>query len=389
MKSSIFTISPVVLGPDIGLRRESPRPQSQRQPDFDARFDFDTLFYDVFRHPDRSTILMIGPALYNLSALFDDIRIIARPANEECRFRRHDMDRLTRVEVDAPQGTTEIVLRTRAGELHAKVSAAETAHDKSLRVLYAISKNNDLAWICDWVRFNRDVHGAQAVLIYDNQSTRYGVDELLGRLRTVSGIGFVGVVPFPFRFGPPGMGLRRNWDSNFLQIGSLEHARWRFLLDARSFLNTDVDELVIAHKGASVFEAAERSGLVRFYGSWVPNIRVDKARDGRARDGVRHIDFETSERRVYRLSVPPYANACQPKWAVVPRKVPTLGHMTHHRIKNWWRSQLWNPKFSFRHFRGLSTGWKYSRDQHETFDPARHQVDAEMKAAFARVRWEE
>ena len=275
MNGKIFGLSPIRLDPDSGLRRESPRAPEFRQPDFDERFDSETLFYDVFRHPDRSTIMMIGPSLYNLASLFDDIEIRALPSGSVCRFRRYDLDRLTRVEVDAPAGTSEIVLRAGKNELHGKVSPPETADYRSLRVLYAISKNNDITWICDWARFNRDVHGAQALLIYDNQSTDYQVDELLHKLGQIGGLAFVGVVPLPFRFGPPGLGLRKSWDSNFLQIGSLELARWRFLLDAKSFLNTDIDELVLGRGGASVFDAAERSGIVRFYGRWVPNIRDD------------------------------------------------------------------------------------------------------------------
>src|SRR5882724_1526438 len=213
MHSRIFSISPIILDPTMRLRRQSPRPHALRQADFDDRFDFDTLFYDVFRHPDNNRVLMIGPALYNLASLFRGITIVARPSNTNCAFRRFDMDRLTRVEIDAP-----------AGEFLATVSAPETANYKSLRVLCTISKNNDLAWICDWARYNRDVHGAQAILLYDNTSAHYDLNELISRLGDVGGLAFVGVVPFPFRFGPPGLGLRNSWDSNFLQIGSLEHA---------------------------------------------------------------------------------------------------------------------------------------------------------------------
>ena len=384
-QSKIFAISPIVLDPALGLRRQSPRPESLRQPDFDDRFDFNTLFYDVFRHPDNNKVLMIGPALYNLADLFEGITIIAKPSGASCTFRRFDMDRLTRVEVDAPAGTSEVVLKTNAGEFPAAVSPPETGKYKSLRVLCTISKNNDLTWICDWARYNRDVHGAQAVLLYDNASTHYDLNELVGRLSSIGGLAFVGVVPFPFRFGPPGLGLRKSWDSNFLQIGSLEHARWRFLLDARSFLNTDVDELVVSRNGKSVFEAAERHGVARFYGAWMPNIRASVLDQNKP---VRHTDFALVEAPIYSFALPPYRNLCQPKWAVAPRAVPALGHMTHHRIKNWWRSQMWDPRFSFRHFRGLSTGWKYKRDASETFDPAKHRIDENLKAAFARVDWQ-
>jgi hypothetical protein len=387
-QSAIFEVSPVILPKDSHLRRESPRAPSLRQPDFDERFDSDTLFYDVFRQPETSKILMIGPSLYNLSRLLEDMQIIALPSREACTFERQDFDRLTRIAVDAPAGTSELVLRCSHGEFKARVLNAETEHYKSLRVLYAISKNNELDWICDWARFNRDVHGAQAILIFDNQSTAYDVDELRSRLSVLRGLKFVGVVPLPFRFGPPGFGLRGSWDSNFLQIGSFEIARWRFLQDAKSFLNTDVDELVVSRHGKSIFEAAERRGVSRFYGLWVPNIMPDSDRQ-RAGGVITHRDFRVVEKPTYSLRRLPHfrANACQPKWAAVPHRVPWKAHMTHHRIKQWWRSRLWTNEFTFRHFRGLSTGWKYQRDRRESFDATRHRVDDDLRAAFARVDW--
>jgi hypothetical protein len=387
-RSAIFHVSPVILPENFGLRRESPRALSLRQPDFDEKFDTDTLFYDVFRHPNNSKILMVGPSLYNLSSLFEDMRITALPSGEVCTFERQDFDRLTRITVDAPAGTSELVLRCSQSEFNARVLEAETQHYKSLRVLYAISKNNELDWICDWARFNRDVHGAEAVLLFDNESTAYDVEELRARLTALRGIKFVGIVPLPFRFGPPGIGLRGSWDSNFLQIGSFEIARWRFLHDARSFLNTDVDELVVSRRGRSIFEAAERGGIARFYGIWVPNIPPANEQHD-ARDVIRHKDFKVAEKPTYSLKRPPrfQANACQPKWATVPRRVPWKAHLTHHRIKQWWRSRLWTDEFTFRHFRGLSTGWKYQRDRQERFDLAKHRVDEDLSAAFARVDW--
>ncbi len=384
--SRIFSISPVKLDPGSGFRRESPRPLALRQPDFDDRFDSDTLFYDVFRANGSNRIFMIGPALYNLAPLVEEMKVVASPSNEICRFRVFHMDRMTRVVVDAPAETIELVFKGRFGEIATRISGSETASFRDRRVLCTISKNNELDWICDWVRFNRDIHGAQAVLLYDNDSSAYSPTDLCARLGEIDGLSFVGIVPFAFRFGPPGHGLRQHWDSNFLQICSLEHARWRFLGEARSFLNSDVDELVLSRNGESVFEAAERNGSIRFFGAWVPNLDRDLAN---ATEGtrVRHYDFSHVEKMRFQARRPFVANRCQPKWAVAPGKAPWNSQLTHHRIKNWWRGCLWSPSFSFRHFRGLSTGWKYDRSRLETFDPARHRVDVELLDAFRRVDW--
>jgi hypothetical protein len=160
------------------------------------------------------------------------------------------------------------------------------------------------------------------------------------------------------------------------------------LYDAKSFLNTDIDELVVSRRGKSIFEAAERRGIARFYGTWVPNIAPDDEQQ-KASGVIRHRDFKVVERPIFSLRRLPrlQANACQPKWAAVPRRVPREAHMTHHRIKRWWRSRLWTDEFTFRHFRGLSTGWKYQRDRRESFDDAKHRADENLRAAFARVDW--
>ena len=59
-----------------------------------------------------------------------------------------------------------------------------------------------------------------------------------------------------------------------------------FLQQARSAMSTDIDELVVAKDGASVFEAAERSrlGIVRYEGYWVYGFQgMTRVADDRSR----------------------------------------------------------------------------------------------------------
>jgi hypothetical protein len=65
---------------------------------------------------------------------------------------------------------------------------------------------------------------------------------------------------WPFKYGPQGANSWDHWDSDFCQLGAWEHARWRFLQNARSAMNSDIDELVLSKSGQSVFEAAEHHG---------------------------------------------------------------------------------------------------------------------------------
>src|SRR5690606_8950495 len=135
-----------------------------------------------------------------------------------------------------------------------------------------LSQNNDLRWIADWVHFYARLHGADGVLVYDNASSAYSLADLQATLDdAVSKAGAAGgnfpalAVAWPFPYGPQGgmagavNGVETDWDSDFCQTGSLQHARHRFLRQARSVLNVDVDELVLGTGGRSVFEATEQS----------------------------------------------------------------------------------------------------------------------------------
>lgn len=57
-------LSPVHLSA-FGLRREPPRSVDDRRPGYESLFDYDTLFYDVFRTGDGNGVICLGPPLLN------------------------------------------------------------------------------------------------------------------------------------------------------------------------------------------------------------------------------------------------------------------------------------------------------------------------------------
>jgi hypothetical protein len=63
----IASISGVTLPEDSPIRRDSPRPLERRRPDYEEKFDWLSLFYDVFWSGGRLT--MVGPPLRNLASL--------------------------------------------------------------------------------------------------------------------------------------------------------------------------------------------------------------------------------------------------------------------------------------------------------------------------------
>ncbi|PPQ30741.1 hypothetical protein CCR94_11815 [Rhodoblastus sphagnicola] len=256
------------------------------------------------------------------------------------------------------------------------------------RVLFTLSKNNKLSWIQDWIRYHRDNHGADALLLYDNGSTDYDVHALAQAIAEVGGLKASAIVEWPFKYGPLGGG-DRPWDSDFCQSGMLEHARWRFLARARSALNCDIDELVVGP--GSIFAAAESSplGAITCQGHWLYGISGGGL-DTPPQERARHRDYFVAEKPNMQFGViPKHPNSCRRKWAVAPARCPERAQWRTHRFAGWFARNVPSLFYSFRHLHPINTNWWYGRDRVLTFDPDRHCIDGKFKACLDAVAWDE
>ncbi|MDP2802275.1 MAG: hypothetical protein Q8O26_10360 [Phreatobacter sp.] len=385
---AIIRPSPTLLTQFSGERRLSVRPLEVREADFDAKFDADTLFYDAFIGI-RGRIVLVGPPFLNLRPALEAATIEAKPSGRVCSFELREMDRHGQIHVVAPDGTDALVITSPLGRVEVKVQPSEVDVFAGRRVIFTQSRNNDLVWIQDWVRYARDIHGADAVLLYDNASTRYTPEDIADALGAISGIAAIRIVDWPFKYGPQGLDAKRFWDSDFCQHGAWEHARRRFLEAARSVQNADVDELVVSADGQSVFAAAEADpfGILRYRGRWIVGTG-DPAASLAPR--LRHADFDTVQREklqrrfgVLRRDV----LACPAKWSLVPSRCPDKAQWRVHTVGHWLPALRTSAAFGYRHFREINDNWKYARTRADRYDPAIHEVDARLKAHFARVDW--
>ena len=391
MRGQIFHPTPAVLDPTKGIRREPARPLEYQSTDFSAQFDFDTLFFDSFFDNSGNHLILVAPPLLNLASLVEKMEVTALPYGQRCPFRIKNMDRHSQVWVTISYPTTEFLIRTEVGEFQIAPGDNYSNLFSGQRVLLTLSKNNRLEWIQDWLRYNRDIHGANAVLFYDNFSTRYSAEVLLSALVEVSGFDRICVVMWPFKYGPQGLDATRFWDSDFCQIGVLEHARWRFLQQARSVLNSDIDELVVSSNGSSVFETVERSwsGVVRFHGVWVYGF-LDQTQVISEREPLRYTAFDhylrPPPKRKWRI-IPVFRGECPPKWAAVPRRCPVNAQWTAHSINDWRGARGLTSCFCYRHFKEINDHWKYDRSDRENFDADRFVYDRAMVSNFDHVNW--
>jgi hypothetical protein len=371
------TLSATLLDSATGLRRHAARPAHLQNDSYAARYDWDTLFYDVYR-VGRHVVLQ-GPPFLNLldplkasapfTRAFGWPRFAARHFGQKKRgeiWLRTAADRLA---IDGPIGRYNIPVQPDMAPLFA-----------GRRVITTLSQNNDLRWIADWAAFYARLHGADGVLVYDNASTAYSLAELQATLDEASKGAFPALaVSWPFPYGPQGGpagavgGHEPDWDSDFCQTGMLQHARHRFLRQARSVLNVDIDELVLDDAGTSIFVAAEqaRSGMIKFPGVWIANAAGHHV----TRANCRHADF------VLRDS--PLDALCPPKWCLVPGKADRLvDSWSVHNVFGAAGNRTVSETFAFRHMRGISNSWKEDRWGEGRVSAADLPRDEVLAAAF-------
>jgi tetratricopeptide (TPR) repeat protein len=365
--------------------RHHPRPDAVRHADFEDKFDPLTVFYDCFWLEAGRRIVLLGPPLLNLEA---DLELNFRsfPGGESCSSRRVSGFHMDLTYVDVPAGTNALHVWSRAADVY--LVPQPNLQDLFLhrRVVTTLSKDNEPAWIRDWATYYNRAHGCDGVLIYDNASTRYSVQELqdaLGSLKDMQTI----VLSWPFRYGlfdgrdPISFGI---WDWHPCQNAMLEHARRRFLDTARSVLNVDVDELVLTTGGESVFEMVEESstGHVRMDGLWVENYPMHVPSKRAA--PPRHKDFYhvRAGRRI----------GCEEKWAVVPARTPEAAQWTVHDVLGMPASEH-GRRAQLRHFKALNTNWAAvgragdltKRTASSPADPKLFEPDGLLRDTLARV----
>lgn len=373
-KMKHICLSPLELDPDQQPRRNPPRPLHLRQADYAEKFDYLTVFYDCFRSADGSQVLLLGPPLLNLepivfpsiSNLFNCSEPSKMHFSSAGASRNNPSARIwistSEDRVELPKGAfqqREIVVQPNQSDIF-----------KNRKVLLTLSKDNDLTWIRDWVTFFARNHGCDAVLFYDNSSTQYTTSEIYHAISTVQGIEITVVVSWPYKWGPAGGDPedpppRMPWDSNYAQLGLLEHARHRFLSRAAGVVNADVDELVITKGKHSIYDLVRSSetGYLKYEGRWIEP--VTKSRN----EKFRHGDFEYRLASSTRLS--------PPKWAVVPSRCPSEASWNTHKISGMESDKL-SSLVSFRHFWAIGTSWNCPRGSIQRPNEQDHVRDEEI-----------
>jgi hypothetical protein len=364
-----------------GIHRVPVRPVELRDEKFDAEFDWDTFTYDSFR--SEQGYCVIAPPMFGLESSVDWETSFAGRGVERVVVAR--LDKALRVRAASVGGQVnglpmQVAFRDAGSVTIPFDSVARNDLLAGKRVLVTMSKDNEAGWICDWMEYHAAVHGAQAAIVYDNGSSRYTPEELL---EAVSGVSLeaVIIVSWPFKYGPQGI-IKTNshWDSNFCQHGGLEHARYFFLQKARSFLNCDIDELIVPFSAdSSVFDAAEQSDrYVYFAGQWVEPIGREGAKP-KPLSERRHLDF------IYMSKLSSGRHHPAFKYCVAPRILAESMQCATHRIVDAKHHGEFifpdlqpSQDFNYRHFKAINTNWRWQRDWIPAYELSTVDVDSDL-----------
>jgi hypothetical protein len=372
--------SPAFLPERSPLRRR-PRAPGRHRPESFERDEFEgrALVYDTFWHADGRRVLLVGPAALNLRPALTRARYIAIPSRKPLSARTYDSlsVRITAL-ADAPADTTAIEMLLDGEKFVLPVQPNVSPTLAGARVLFTVSRDNELAWIADWAHYHARLHGTDAVVFFDNGSTRYAPAEIAATLGAIPGIRHAAVLAWPYRYGPFDAAVKVNpYYALFLQIAAMSVTLRRYAAAAYGLLNSDVDELVAAPPGTTIYDLAHAAphGLVTFGGQFVEAVPAGQPLEGEV---LRHRDF-ASRLRDSR------ARASRPrKWALDPQRawVQNLGvHPYMHWIEGRPLFGKTTPAETFYwHFRGISTNWKDRRTDASHLAPEAVEVDRALEA---------
>lgn len=310
------------------------------RPESSERYDFDTLFYDIIRRgPD---IVIVAPKLLNFKKLVRSSRFrvggqdvgqpIILPYYRHCLLHFRNAPDGETLRIEFPGG--EIVERS--------IAVQELDFLSGLNCELTISKNNDLAWITEKLTYHKRRQGLEAMVIVDNGSTDYGIDDLCGALKD-AGLKRAVIISAPYPFG--GRNNNPVHADLFLQTATFNVARLRYLQMARAVLNVDIDEVVCRTEGhGNIFDMTcdTRLGLLIFPGrDMYPGPEMEPP-------------FSYQDHRYCRPS-----QKETHKWCLNPRgPMGGLQWRPHNLESNVLRRWQTTRSAGFYHCLGVTTSWK-------------------------------
>lgn len=375
-------LASVTLSSDARIVREPIRPMEQRQPNFDERYDRNTIFFDGFIIGGGAKIRFVGPPFLNLDPYMRDARVrVLDPATGQDiavqGMRFVEKKKVTLLTVRLARRIDEAVCELDLGDLgqfRVVVKQAPTEVFAGKRVLFTLFKYEPLEWLYDWAEFHIRYHGVNALVVNHNDCPHATTEEIMSVLEPLEGLDVLTVVEWSFPYGPAPHN-ESGWDSTYCQVGLFAQLRDKYFTDAEGVLNADIDELIITEDHLSVFDllANDPIGYIRISGCWISSNKV----------GPNHTPYAERRHRHYAYVSDSEIDDFNSKWAIRPSAIPPKHQWRTHAITDYRSSKDLRRQTMLCHFRDINTNWKEPREVSGR-DPVEYQLLAE---AYRRVGW--
>ncbi|MCK7610438.1 glycosyltransferase family 92 protein [Acinetobacter portensis] len=356
MSCFVFQVNPIVIPEEINLKRREPRKPHKKDSNYDLEFDYKTFSYDIFKSENK--LVFSGPPINGLEAIIKKGKFFINGnliSNNKINIEK--IDRACRLSIHFPSEIKKFTLVY--NELCFEIKENfQCYHDLFLnkKVLLTKSKNNNLRWIHDWIEFYKSVHDINSVIIYDNNSDQYSIEDLKNYLSDINIDIFI--IPWNFKFGP----IDAPFDSDFCQYGILEHAKECFLAKAAGVIQVDVDELIFSKTGRTVFDALKETPYLKLKGEWIEPIPY------REDLGINFNNFYYRSKKLVETTK---------KWCIDPRNTPKFSQWRVHDVNNCQNVQ-YSEEFYHLHYKIISTNWRWNRSTNCEYNKNEHYFDQNL-----------
>lgn len=353
-------LNSVFLPEDSNILRQPISPEIPRSDQFIAEFDQRGIFYSVFRDISGKRVWFLGPELMSLKDEVLPIWVEGSRSGKRKKLRFIKNNHAIVGYANLPEIDDEAKVEIAGQTVSVGIGKNFSEANSGSRIVYCISKDNDLKWIADWAHFYVKEHAADTFVIFDNNSTAYTIQDIESALNQVSGVKRVMAINWPFKFGahdPVAQKMGKPYHFLFAQLVAHMELYLRYGMQANSILNVDIDELVISDQRASVFDVVEkrRFGCIKIDRFLVENVREPVGVD----TSNSFLGFHFRDKHRLGRQNPWKKWALAPARLLMTQKAPALWT---HRIYGAFNPYPTAKDFKCYHFAGIATNWRKNDD---------------------------
>ncbi len=271
----VYSVSSIRIPESLNITRKlHPRNANLSERELEGRsFDRLTVFYDVFYHHSENKFVGIGPKLLNLKKSLLPLRIWCN--EKKLSFQLTETKTICILEVEAPDEvqdcSTILTFQFSVFSVDLEIDTTRSVNSRicglsNKLTISTIQQNNHIEWIQDWVRWHKNLHNIQRLILYDNGSS--DKQRIMRNLKELDVDMRIVFVEWPFEYG-------RSPDK-FAQRGAMNHCRMRFAVRSGYCINIDLDEFLVNKSGQNLLEYLnstfndEQVSSIRMRESWIP-----------------------------------------------------------------------------------------------------------------------